>query len=372
MKQITGQHESQAAELLNELNATGPGYDERRQAAVAGLLVLGQEQTLMDALVGEREKGLGVRTYVTDGRNGALVHLIVDAWETLARISGEVVWKTFRGWDVFVWQLTQLGKRQLALTLPANLVTEAERQAHLDVDVFRALSVLRQCQQSFRELCLSLFSKLRNDQGRTQIGWGDNEVSVGFEAARYLAEHYAGEAELGSRLDDIAQYSHEPSGPIVILCRGWQASPVIQEIWNSSSNQKLNAVPATAWIVSVKATPEQFADYVLSLPEALLRETWWRFPRETMRAVRHRLTTDLEAQRIILASAKTSLGHAIVASISRLLGTVTRDRRALREWARGHLQGVRVPGRVQPMGYDMVSGRVRPVEFCSLEACLTS
>jgi hypothetical protein len=147
---------------------------------------------------------------------------------------------------------------------------------------------------------------------------------------------------------------------------------VIQTIWNTACKQRLNAMPATAWLVSLKATPAEFADYVLRLPETLFQNTWWSFPRETIQPIRRRLTADSEAQRIVLSSAKTSLEHNILASISRLLGAVIRDRRALREWARKQLQTIRKPEQIQPMGYDMISGSIRPVEFCLLEAFLTS
>ena len=91
-----------------------------------------------------------------------------------------------------------------------------------------------------------------------------------------------------------------------------------------------------------------------------------------MRAVRHRLTADVEAQRIIIESAQASMGTDVIASVSGLLGTNARDRRLLREWARAQLKVLQKPGAIQPMGYDMLSGQIRPVEFCLLEACLTS
>jgi len=372
IQKLRSSHDTDVAFLLTELGKTGPGYDERRQAAVGGLLILGEAQKLMEALVCEGEKGLGVRTAIEGGHNWELVRMIIESWEVLTGISGEAIWKTFPEWDVFISQLAQAGKRQLALAIPARLVAEVERQASIDVGAFRALSVLREGQQSFQEFCFGLFSKQRHDAQRTHISWGYNEVGVWFEAARYLASHYSGDAELGAQLEDIAQHSHEPSGPIAALCRGWPNSSVIERIWKSRADRKLNAEPVTAWVVSTKSTSKQFADYVVALPEALLCETWWRFPRETMRAVRRRLTADVEAQRIIIESAQASMDTDVIASVSGLLGTNARDRRLLREWARGQLKVLQKPGTIQPMGYDMLSGQVRPVEFCLLEACLTS
>jgi hypothetical protein len=79
--------------------------------------------------------------------------------------------------------------------------------------------VLRQGQPSFRDFCVGLFARMRRDQQRTHVSWGYNEVVVWFEAARYLADQYAGDPELGAELEEIARHSHDSSGPIIALAK---------------------------------------------------------------------------------------------------------------------------------------------------------
>ncbi|MGH7990389.1 MAG: NACHT domain-containing protein [Limisphaerales bacterium] len=51
---------------------------------------------------------------------------------------------------------------------------------------------------------------------------------------------------------------------------------------------------------------------------------------------------------------------------------VVRNRETLRKWARTQIDASRAHGKLRPMGFDMLSGAVRPVELCILDACLTS
>jgi hypothetical protein len=372
-RKMDAQHETHVSQLHKEMMTTGPGYDARRQAAFVGLLAMGKPEALLDPVLKKEGTDEPIFTsYSGSEQNWEFIRAITESWESLQQACGDHLWKMFRGWDVLVWQLAQAGKRNQSFSVPANLIAEVRRQAHMDKDAFLALAVLEEGQQSFRDFCLSLFLKTRMQKGMYSVAWGYNEVQVWFEAARYLAIHYAGEPELGARLEEIARESQDPSGPIIALCRGWPGSKPIEGIWASSSGTPFSSTPTIAWVVNARANAKQVAGYVQSLPAALENETWWKLPRETVRAMQQRLARDRDAQLAILESTRTSTDADIVGSVSRLLGTVVQDRQALRAWARDHLSALHRENKLQPMGYDMLSGTVRPVEFCLLESCLAS
>jgi hypothetical protein len=375
VQKLSDSRDADVARLLSELHETGPGYQEKSQAAIAGLLVLGEIQKLVEALTKDGKKGLTISVNVREGNNWELIQLIIDKWDLLVSFSGGAIWSVFRNWDVLIWRLAQARKRRLALTIPDSIISEYEHQASFDVDVFKALSVLRDNQQSFKDYCITLISKLRRNPNQTSVNWGHNEVPVWFEAARYLAVHYGGEKALGLLLEEIATNSHEPSPAIIALCIGWPNSSFLETIWISRTSEKLNDDPGTAWIVSIKSSPTQFADYVLALPETLFSSSggsFWKFPTETVRAVRHRLTTDIEAQQIIIKKSQESFDNNVIALACRLFEMIAADKRTLHGWASNRVEAFNKQGKFQPLGFDIMYGRVRPIEFCLLEACLTS
>jgi hypothetical protein len=187
-----------------------------------------------------------------------------------------------------------------------------------------------------------------------------------------LAVNYAGDGEVAEKLEDIAKNSHDPTGPMIALCRAWPSSPVINKIWIERTGVPKSAQPATAWLVSVKADLPEFFEYLKNLPSRIPNELWWRFPRETVRAVRNRLVSDPEAQNGLLNYFATTRDADVLASIARLSGSVVQDRKALRKWASGHLKAVKGTAALKTTGFDLFSGTPRPVEFCLLEACLTT
>lgn len=352
-------------QLGEELSTRGLEH-ATQQAAVAGLLALRK----MDSIL--KQEGPNVpmlTTYSGSRRNWQFIRVVEESWEYLFKTYGDTVWKIFGDWEVFAWHLAQTGKQRLAMTVPAALINEARQHAHEDLDTFWALAALEEGQETFREFCLNLYRRMYRSKTRQQIGWGYKEVEVWIEAARYLATHYAGDAELGAELEDIAQHSHARIGPVIALCRGWPQAEIIQKIWEQCSARSPESDPETAWIVSVKANATQLVEYIHSLPAGLQSETFWSFPRETIRAVRNRLLRDTEAQQMLFESIENVDSPDVIASLSRLLSTVVRDHQAIRDWASHRIVGLRKHGSIQPMGYDMLAGQVQPIEFSIMDAC---
>ena len=361
------------AKLTEELNAVGHGFEESRQAAAAGLLALEETGAILELVLSSRGKAIPLTTHAASGQNWAFIRALITSWDKITTAMGENLWSIVREWDLLVWQLSRLDRRDATTAIPQKLVEEARKQAHIDVDAFRALSVIQAKSPEFKDVCLGLFEKMRHKEGGApSVSWGYNEVKVWFEAAKYLAENYAGDPNVAAKLEDIAKNSVDPAGPIIALCRGWPSSPVVNDIWTTIRGKPINSQPASAWLVSVKAEQVEFFEYLKNLPRQITEELWWGFPQETIRAVRHRLTGDKAAQVGLLTYIQPDATSDVLASMARLSGAVVQDRKVLRAWATKHLNAIRTADEFQSMGFDMFSGLPRPVEFCLLEACLTN
>ncbi len=360
-----GQHKDYVGQLLNEVSVNGLESGVQ-QAAVAGLLALGETGVIL-----KQEESIvpAISTYVSGGRNWEFIRVVEENWETLCRVLGDAVWKLFRDWHVFVWHPARIGKPRLSIPIPPSLINEARVHAHEDKEAFWVLASVEEGQETFREFCLDLFRKMDRRKTGHSASWGFKEEEVWIEAARYLAAHYGDNLELGIELEEIGRQSHQRIGPILALCRRWPQAELIEEIWQKCPSKPLRADAETAWIVNVKASVTQFVDYVQSLPTGLQSNASWSFPRETIRAVRNRLMRDADAQELLLKSIEESHSPDILASLPGLLSTVVRNHQPIRDWANHRIPGLRKEGTVQPMGYDMLSGQVRPVEFCLLDAC---
>jgi len=357
--------EDRVVQLSREL--TNRGLERAtQQAALAGLLALGKMESILE------QESSNVPTLTTDsrsGRNWEFIRVVEQNWEYLLETCGDTTWKIFGDWEVFAWHLAQTGKKRLATTVPAPLINEARQHAHENIDAFWALSVLEEGQETFREFCLNLYRRMYRSKDRKQISWGYTEEEVWIEAAHYLARYHADDEELGAELENIAQNSRRRIGPVIALCRGWPQAEIIQKIWKDCSDRPLRSDPETAWVVNVKAKTAQFVKYTRSLVAGLKNDRSWSFPRETISAVRNRLLRDTEAQQMLLKSLEGSDSSDIIVSLSRLLSTVMRDHQAIRDWANHRIVELRNEGTIQPFGYDMLSGRIQPVEFSIMGAC---
>lgn len=248
-------------------------------------------------------------------------------------------------WDILARELARNGKRHLALKAPLEIRNDTRRNLHRDLAGFQAFAILEDGANSFRDSCVDIFARFIHTPGQNSIAWNQDEMMIVIAAAHYLAEHYAGEPDLGRRLEQIGSESVEPTGPLIALCRGWPQASVLHHIWNQSpDNAGYNCYPATAWLVGLKASPRQFVDYILSLPQSIQTDRFWSRRVETLRAVQDRLSRDEEAQALLLEAIKSASS----------LDTVNR----------------RHSPQLPAVAYDIMSGRERPLEFSLLECCL--
>ena len=267
------------AHLLTETNATD---DATVQAGVAGLIALKRFNELSAVLPKEGSHCPKIYSDAGPGRNWELIRLLIENWQEIERLHGPEAWRLLADWDILVAAMAQAGKRSLALKVLSNLRNEVRSRVLQDEDLFRAFAVLEQGENAFRELCITSFEKPVPVPGQRHVSWGYSEVRVIIAAGHYLADHHAGDAGLGRRLEEIAKVLREPIGPVIALCRGWPNSDVLQKMWDQAKGETpWNTSPLAAWLVGLKASAPQFIEYVKSAPREMQRRSVWSFPQET-------------------------------------------------------------------------------------------
>jgi hypothetical protein len=375
IKKFDPDHSPHIKKLIAEMTTRGMDFDFHRQAAVAGLLILGHAKGLLDESLKKEGGEFPVFSIHAEGDvNWEFVRTVIESWDALVEVCGPGIWKRFHGVDVLVQQLFRAGRRHEALMILSDRLEDIRRQASMDRDSFVALSLLEGHQPSFKAFCVDLFNKLVPVAGtQGSMSWTYTDTELQLEAAHYVAKHYPGDPELGTALVRAAKLSHEPSGPLVALCYGWPNEPYLAELWNGLNHQQFNESPPSAWLTTLFASAAEFARYVASLPASFQNAAAWRFPRESVFAVRTRLARDTEARQELLALLTASEDGDIIASTCRLLGITAQDTLTLCNWGAKEIESLRIRsvGQLQPVGYDMMTGQVRSLEFSIMDACLT-
>jgi hypothetical protein len=361
--------------LKVEMNSVGMDFDFHRQAAISGLLILGRAEMLSDESIKRQDGKLPTFSIHAESEvNWEFIRVLVESWDSLIAANGPEIWKRFHSSDVIVRELFRAGKRHSAKELIADRLDEIRRQAAIDTDSFVALSLLEGGLASFKELTLTILGKLVRVPGNTSpINWTPRDTEVRFEAAKFLATNYAGDSEVGAELVRIAKLSVEGSAAVTALCCSWPDEPYLKELWENIKRLGVDDSPVSARLMALFGTPAEVARYITTLPQLFQRDNFGRYPREAIRAVRGRLTTDVETRRELLVLLQTTEDGDVLASTFRLLGMTEEDILTLREAGSKKIEALRASakGQMQPMGFDMMTGQVRPIEFSILEACLT-
>ena len=247
MRAICGRH---ICQLRTDTSVSGQLADVSMHSAVAGFIALRQFDELSDVLTKDGSSRATVHIKAEGVRNWELMRLLIENWEEIDRILGPAAWKFIRDWDLLVVGLAQAGKRSLALKVPADLQEEGRKNFHKDEELFDAIAVLEKGQEAFKEACIKLFERFVRAAGHHSIGWSYDEARVSIAAAHYLAEHHAGNAELGNRLEELAVLSHEPTGPVIALCRGWPNATALQNIWVQASEKRMRHARSACGLAS--------------------------------------------------------------------------------------------------------------------------
>lgn len=371
VQRVEGNREPYIEKLCDELQNVGFGYDESQQAAVAGLLAMNEVEKVVGWIFRKGGQPRPVRTDAHGGTNWPFVEIVAAAWRKILELVGDKAWTGLGRLEILIWQLELIGHRELALRLPQNLVDQMKDWARTDRDAFRAFCVIRKGSQELKDFCFEIFENLRRSNKSSLAKWGHRDINIWFEAAQYLAENYSNDADVLARLEDISRNSFNPTGPVIALCRSWPSSPVLTELWVSTRHLVPSSQPSDAWLVSVKSDLREFVQYLVDLPKRIIEDQYWRFPQETLRAVRRRLESDSDAQTELLTRVGFNADNDVLASVAGLVGMAVRDKKALIVWANRMFQQKKA-GLLPAMGWDVLSGDFRPVEFCLLEACLTT
>lgn len=365
------QHSRSVAELTGSLRADliglFSGWEERRQAAVAGLLELGKADII--AAQQEFEHPIRLSSHAGAGHNWEFVSSVVENWESLARAMPDI-WERFSHSPTIAAELAKCGKGAQVMG-EAKLYEEAVRGGkQLDTDTVRALIALHGRSTLLRELFATRLQHFRPGQPQSIMVI---EGAAYHAMGAYLAEHFYGDAFLLPVLRGIAA-----TGIIirdvglVALCRGWPDAPEI-----TAASQHLTemldrgAEPFSAWLFATKADDQLMASYIVRYPSKL-RASYFDDARQGLAAVRSRLESDRLCRDATFAQLKGITDLFTMIGVSRLLAPAMRNDRAFREWISEQLRFTQETHHVlAPLAFDALTNRARPVKHALLEAVLT-
>jgi hypothetical protein len=206
----------------------GPDHQERRQAALAGLLTLGALDAVKDKVecIGFEGKPVVVELSHGSKSNRVLLECIGKHWEHLKKsLQGDfsrLFWRT--GQPAEFWEEVALVGADYP-SLARDILYECDQQPHL----FFASNVLTMIARLDPHSERLLDNCLRVIAGNTQrYNWFDDAET----ASSLLADQFRGDTGVEKRLLGLSRGDWVPTGVLMALCKGWPDSELLAQWQN--------------------------------------------------------------------------------------------------------------------------------------------
>jgi hypothetical protein len=353
------------AALVDDLTGFGMGQEQRRQAAVVGLLELNRP----DLIVAQREydRPLHLSTDSNSHHNWEFVACVVDHWEALVAAAPDI-WERFDHSPILATELAKAGKGDQAFGQTVIFENAVRTGRQLDVAQVRALIALHGSSALLRDLFMARLQHFR--PGREQSMMVVERAAyqaMGF----YLADYFHGDPTVRESILEVAASPLINDVGLVSLCRGWPDSPQIAAAAARLPDLIDADEPVTAWLFSTKADAELMAAYLLRYPKKLMRSHFGE-AREGVAAVRGRLQSDRKCREIVFTELKRVTDPDTMVGLAKLLAPSMRQDDNFRAWVSALISANRAKNVVLgPLAFDVLSNACKPVAFSLQEAVLT-
>ncbi len=350
--------------LLADVRSVGPDYEERRAAAVAGLITLGAMMEF--GKLREDNKPLTIIVGKYDQASGALLELIARRWDELKLQLGEdlvnrigrhssmeTVWDSLAPFLVWNDRLRQ------------EFVSYCElAHASLGIPSLRALAQERPNSELLESHCLHAVEYIHQSNGRSP--WAANALA--FEAAYFLRDQFGGKADISRRLHDVFAMRRDAESAMMLA------------IYNPEHHAlgTLNVSPLElgtqhhSWAVActVSSAKQNSAEFVEVLRAMINRDahSLWDFQAYTNIAVLERLSREPEALAIIVRALAGEVTNSEAASLPRYLASITPFDEATLLTLRSKLDFFSRRIGVVVAGYDALADEIRPISHSLLDA----
>lgn len=349
--------------LLADVRSVGPDYEERRAAAVAGLITLGAMMEF--GKLREDNKPLTIIVGKYDQASGALLELIARRWDELKSQLGEdlvnrigrhssmeTVWDSLA--PFLVWN-DRLRQEFVSYCELAN--------ASLGIPSLRALAQERPNSELLERHCLHAVENVHRSNGSH---WDANALA--FEAAYVLRDQFGGKSDISLRLHDAFTKRRDAENAMMLA------------IYNPEHHVfgSLNASPLElgiqhhSWAAActVSAARQNNAEFVEVLRAMINRDahSLWDFQAYTNIAVLERLSRDPEAVEIIVRALAGEVTNSEAASLPRYLASIAPFDEATLLALRSKLDFFSRKIGVVVAGYDALADDIRPISHSLLDA----
>lgn len=353
----------QATEALRHaVDAIGPDMDARRQAAVAGLLVLKRADILLDVWnAAPSQQRIAVPLGLSP--NGPLLRVLSEAWSWLSPDDVKRLIGVFReGDEKEVWRklaVVASGSGALQRDMLAAIHGVGDLTQRAEVLEFMARTIPDA--PAFRDAMIAALSK----QSRT---YGD--IAEAHRAAVLFAQWFADDDDAYARLANTTTDGEWSVGAVDALCLSRPASECVgrlSEVLARDGRMARGVVALPIKCVSLRS-PELLT---------MLREVSGSLPMPFEGGFRiladhlvSRLARDGEAREFLLQYLSTDPKPSGKATIPKLLWAAGGATEGLREWCATELKSQL--GRIRPeCGFDLLEIDVRAVPLSLLDVLAT-
>lgn len=236
---LSGKDPIAASEQLSKnIMCYGPDYEERRQAAFCGLLVLGRLDIMRNLreTIGDKNRVCSIS--LTGYRpNVPLIRQILQNWNKIKSVFGAEFWDSinhYHGEHITTWEeLCMFADAYPPVKQEAIMFVKSATKNGLLLTPNILNFVGRVCPRSelLLKCCLSILSPDRKHEQPIPY-------PQFFLAAKLLGEHFEGNQEILAKLSEHIRAKHVPIPVVLALAYGWPKSPEFERSLKIISNDK--------------------------------------------------------------------------------------------------------------------------------------
>jgi hypothetical protein len=352
----SGQDAKPAVETLSKsIVCRGGDYKERRQAAFCGMVILERLDVMINAREGNGSDRLcGIDIPGGFSTNIPLMRHILQNWDHVKAALGSEFWNRLswnRSDPLSLWDALCIFADEFPSTCDEAIRFLGDRTERTATpNILRFLGRVRPKSQILLEYCLEALCIGDDQHGRSREG-----VAV---AAELLGTHFGGDSDVLGHIVSGSPEGHIDEKVIIALCEGWPESEELERIFEIVHKQRVPMSYATYFqLICRKSSSVVLFDYLMSSFEPHRR--WGS--RGISRPILRRLERDNSFCRMLFKRLQNNPSPSEKATIPRLIGVARGVSSELRTWCTEEVNH-QLSGKKSPeIGFDLITGELRPV-----------
>jgi len=352
----SGQDTRPAVEVLSEsIVCRGHDYNERRQAAFCGMVILERLDVMINASGGDgSDRPYGIDISGGFSTNIPLLRHILQNWDTIKVALGSEFWDRLSQnssdplsrWDALCIFADEFSSpRDEAIRF---LEDRTERTA--TPNILRFLGRIRPKSPILLEYCLEALCI-----GDDQNGCSREGVAV---AAELLGTHFGGDSDVLGHIASGSPERHIDEKVIIALCEGWPESEELERIFEIVYKQRVPMSYATYFqLICRKSSSVVVFNDLMSSFESHRR---WE-SRGISRPILRRLEMDNSFCRMLFKRLQNNPTPSEKATIPRLIGVARGVSSELKTWCTEEVNHQLSSKKSPEIGFDLIAGELRPV-----------